>query len=280
MKLNIKELGPVHAWGEIQDIYDTYFWNKPFVFRGHACEHWSLTSSLERAHLAFNEDLAGMQVSESGLLRQFKRRFYHYVQDCPEEDDLPEWLAAMQHFGAPTRLLDVTHSFFVALFFAVESFSRSTAAVWAFDVKWISGRSKDMYSSIREIFDQTPRDQNLRKVKNFNEVFMSDHAMVCPLAPFRLNERMTIQQGWFLGPGSLRMTFVENLAAMNPTDGHLIKILIADDLRVRTEFIARLHRMNMNRATLFPGLEGFAESLKTSLAFPEVVAATPTDRRK
>src|SRR5438093_2893211 len=40
-----------------------------------------------------------------------------------------EWLALMQHYGAPTRLLDFTYSFWIALFFAFEEAENDCSVV-------------------------------------------------------------------------------------------------------------------------------------------------------
>jgi hypothetical protein len=44
-----------------------------------------------------------------------------YLKFLPPDDKKLEWLAIMQHYGAPTRLLDVTLSPHIAAFFALES---------------------------------------------------------------------------------------------------------------------------------------------------------------
>jgi hypothetical protein len=54
-----------------------------------------------------------------------------------------------------------------------------------------------------------------------------------------------------------------------------VKIDVVDDPNFRLDILQRLYRMNMNRATLFPGLVGFAESLRTLLAFPKILRPDP-----
>jgi FRG domain len=73
------------------------------------------------------------------LLGAFKRRAHQYIPDLPDKEDELEWLALMQHYGAPTRLLDCTTSPYVATFFAATSVqSPEDSAVWAFYLPTLS----------------------------------------------------------------------------------------------------------------------------------------------
>ena len=45
-----------------------------------------------------------------------------------QDDNRLEWLALMQHYGAPTRLLDFTRSPYVACFFALEELKKRSGA--------------------------------------------------------------------------------------------------------------------------------------------------------
>jgi hypothetical protein len=80
-----------------------------------------------------------------------------------------------------------------------------------------------------------------------------------------MNERLTIQQGLFLCPGNLRTSFESNLLAFPNDDiaNHVHKMVIPNHLR--EDILARLNRMNINRASLFPGIDGFAQSLITNV---------------
>lgn len=221
--------------------------------------------------------------SRGGLLRRFQRQFHHFGVSAPNDEDIMEWLTVMQHYGAPTRLLDWTHSFFAGLFFAVEE-ACGECAVWALDVDWLSGRIQQKFPHVwKHVGDDKTRpcperDINARKFETYKSVFMQKERFVIMMNSFRLNDRLVIQQGTFLCPGDITISFEDNLMGLlgdsgpgTDFDGKLAKIIVQDDSDLRTDIVQKLHRMNMNRATLFPGLDGFAKSLTTLLAIPEIL---------
>jgi hypothetical protein len=106
-----------------------------WAFRGQSKASWRLQPSIER--LASEAGITP-QV-EKYVEREFKRRAHHYISDLPDDEDALEWLALMQHHGAPTRLLDWTRSAYVAAFFAAESAGDAPFAIWAAD-GWVFRR--------------------------------------------------------------------------------------------------------------------------------------------
>jgi hypothetical protein len=81
-----------------------------YLFRGHADAAWKLESSVERAANRWEHPLGALRQTESMMIREFQRQAHHYMRDLPEADQYVDWLAIMQHYGAPTRLLDFTRS--------------------------------------------------------------------------------------------------------------------------------------------------------------------------
>jgi hypothetical protein len=69
---------------------------------------------------------------ERGRIRAFQRQAPLYLESAPDKDDILEWLAIMRHRGAPTRLLDWTYSFYIAVYFALNE--NREGIVWALDV--------------------------------------------------------------------------------------------------------------------------------------------------
>jgi hypothetical protein len=254
----------------IEEFNSTFDSGNDWIFRGQADAEWSLSTSLERTAEMYSIPRRDLQYREGGLIRRFKRQYYHYFQDTPDEGDYIEWLAVMQHYGAPTRLLDWTYSFFPAVFFAVEK-RTSKAAVWALNTTILERKLEEKNSSLYKYFRDS---RNIRTLAEFKNTFARNPpiAFVQKVNPYRLNQRLILQQGVFLCPGNIEKPFEENLAAVigqNPTEDTLIKLTISEDLNFRKDLLKRLHRMNMNRATLFPGLDGFAGSLNQLLVFPK-----------
>ena len=209
---------------------------------------------------------------EFGLLREFQRKCSHHVTDLPKQNHIIEWFALMQHHGAPTRLLDWTYSFFIATYFALKE-AEGDCAVWALNVRWI----KDIVETIigkkkRDIYEE---DENFLKRTTFKKIFLEDpNAMVLAINPYHLNKRLTVQQGIFLCPGNISEPFEDNLQGiLSPTPNFqvdLIKYTIKYE--IKAEILKKLHRMNINEASLYPGLDGFARSLKTILwTFPNIL---------
>jgi hypothetical protein len=84
--------------------------NLRWLFRGQADAAWNLEPSVHRGY---------SQQQERYFTNEFRVRARSRYAACPENSDYSGWLAIMQHYGLPTRLLDWTYSPLVAAFFAV-----------------------------------------------------------------------------------------------------------------------------------------------------------------
>src|SRR6266568_5424615 len=110
----------------IKDLDNFAAHHKGWLFRGHRCAEWKLETSLERT----SRRCGISEVKyERAVWREFRRHAHAYMPRVPADSDTIEWLAFMQHYGAPTRLLDFTYSFWIALFFAFEEADKTCAVV-------------------------------------------------------------------------------------------------------------------------------------------------------
>ena len=103
------------SWGHLQELLFSASWNEalgrfrsPGAFRGLSDATYCLDTTLMRLGGPFDQ-------LEHHLLRNFVK-YAH--RDVVERDSYWHWLSVAQHHGLPTRLLDWTHSPFVAMHFA------------------------------------------------------------------------------------------------------------------------------------------------------------------
>jgi hypothetical protein len=85
--------------------------------------------------------------------------------------------------------------------------------------------------------------------------------LACPQTPFLLNERLRIQMGSFMVPGDISTSFEDNLRALPDHDQahNVLKIVIP--MSQRAVALRELFDMCISRRTLFPGLDGYAQTL-------------------
>jgi hypothetical protein len=192
-----------------------------WIFRGQPFATWGLETTLERAALrkkfAFATDPAQAAVlakqaldelrnREDWILTQFQRRAHLVMTTPPAPDARLDWLAVIQHYGGPTRLLDFTHSFYVAAFFAVEQ-ATADAAVWGL---WAPHLEKS-----NAIADDRLDKMNRDAVTKAESALRGDlpELGVLNVEPFQLNERMAAQKGLFVLPFDISKSFMDNLAS-------------------------------------------------------------------
>ncbi len=252
-----------------------------WVFRGCQSPHWALAPSIER-HADKTTTSSKRSMLEWILVREFQRGAHHYLDRVPSTDLVVEWLALMRHFGAPTRLLDWSYSFYVALFFAYEQVSLSNLAkcpwvsVWALNTTWLDRRFKAMASKEHQTRSNDP---NFQLPQTFGKVFSSRRKYVLPVSAFESNVRVIAQRGTFTCASDVDDLFENNLHAM--LDGTDLRSVVRRfDLPANAvaRVLQTLRRMNITRATIYPGLAGLAESLQNIVYFPELLKGPITDR--
>src|SRR2546428_9159931 len=121
-----------------------------WIFRGQADSVWPLENSLRRTYLKKCTDWAHswfwnsamvLKRIEGQLAFDFASRAQLHGLNVSVEHPVA-LLSAMQHFRAPTRLLDWTYSAYVALYFALERQPAcDTAAVWALNISALHQRA-------------------------------------------------------------------------------------------------------------------------------------------
>jgi hypothetical protein len=155
------------------------------------------------------------ELQESRIRRIFERKSRLFLADVPNNDEI-EWLALMQHHGAPTRLLDFTWSPYVAAFFALER-ATEDAAVWAINLPLLWAIHDKHKIDRVNVGDADPRNPEA-----FKKYYLPNRrAFVWQGDSFRMPQRVVAQSGTFLVSSHLGMT-VEEILARYPGEGELL----------------------------------------------------------
>lgn len=224
-----------------------------WAFRGERDERWPLHSSLARYFQNFGVDSQAWARQEARILRIFKRKAHQFLDKPPSADDDFQWLALMQHHGAPTRLIDFTWSPYVAAFFALER-TLNDGVVWALNPARVDSSRASK-----------PAAMDPRLNDNFRRYFLKGtHRMIWMGEPHTMNRRLIAQSGTFAVPGVLNLP-IEEILSDSDQESMLAKFVLKNE--VREVGMRELYRMNITYATLFPDLDGLAKSLGYELEF-------------
>ncbi len=283
----------VNTWKQILNLYAQKYGKQKrgktrWIFRGERVSD-KLQTVLEKKF-----KLNGIKTKvikykyEIDIVREFQRKASLYLQHEPDKDDILEWLALMQHHGASTRLLDWTYSFFNAVYFALAE--NKKGLVWSFNAATVDEPKKieitfEDIHRYHELVGYFKKKNDILQIRSLGDK-LEDLAIACYLVekresmiyainPFKLNKRLTVQQGLFLITGDIANSFEANLkeyfdkVKMSLKDNiHRIEINPTTD--ERKNIMRNLRNMNITNETLFPDLGGFAKSVGECLAYPEV----------
>jgi hypothetical protein len=189
--------------------------DKPrWLYRGVKNRRWDPETSLERC-LKRNCIPRGRWAKvEEGLIREFRRACHQFTAHVPDSGHILEMLALMQHHGAPTRLLDVSYSINIALYFALEDVDvnrdKQDAAIWGLNGPWALSvaanclekfhkiKKRHIEDSVGDQVDTYLFDEH-REISN-KALFFGERrvSLVSPINAYRLNERLRTQKGIFL----------------------------------------------------------------------------------
>ena len=258
-----------------------------FVYRGHANHEWKLVSSLYRFLENYHPNIGNILYSnmyEREMIKDFKYKYQAYTKNSmPNEDDMIEWLSIMQHYGAPTRLIDFSYSPYIALFMALSEFSKTDSDIWCLNRFWCRTQFCNDYNSTEK-----KSDINEYIYEKANQMILDvSNSMPCKrvylIKPKLINERLIRQQGLFAILGEDRANLIENLEPflkskketiieidnlfdeINKSEGFnsnnyaLIRIIIPKEFKFDLMYL--LNKMNINAETIYPGLEGLGRSM-------------------
>jgi len=281
-----KEVNP-KSWTELRNHLLQK--NDNWIFRGLEKYRYNLKTTLER-YLEDHEKISFSDaiLYEREMLSQFKRSIHLYIDNTTSIADSDfQKICFLQHYSAPTRLLDFSFSPFVACFFALRGMKKDEkeneeddGAVFAIDCQIFKEIQKKSFDSLR-----TKAEETINKFPQLNSTgiwisnkcvddlirishekyfkLSNNESFIGLVSPYYKFGRLTNQDGCFLIQFNIKTPFEQNfkhcIKQSNLKKGKIIKYRIKSTWR--DEALRDLNRMNINNSTLFPGLDGYVQSL-------------------
>jgi len=198
---------------------------------------------------------------DKGLAQNITNYFIHKAQGFIEPSGGKtkwEWYQIMQHYGLPTRLLDWTEGYLIALYFAIRNLNNvSTPCVWILNPNDLNHSSVGNPTTF--FTDPVTREKDDKIIDDY----LDDDLGKMPkypiaISPPYVNERMTAQRSCFTVHGWVKDGFTALYKSFQQFDLVQLRIRTKSAETIRNQIL----RAGINEATLFPDLEGLARELK------------------
>lgn len=266
-KLMWKEI-EINSWSDFNEAIEGIELCN-WVFRGQSNSKWDIQNSLSREILNFQKGITNEKSVEIELemMKEFISSLHLYsdLKVTKTEDYDPievlnyrlENFSIMQHYGAPTRLIDWTHSPYVATFFGLDG-ATEDFAVYAINIKELRRNNKK-----REREGEITQSYDILRKRNKCNGYILDYQ------PARMNERIRRQQGLFLVPSIINKSMTELLEDYGIENGEFggskVALKFVFKAKEITKYWKKLKHMNITHETIYPGLDGFCKSLKLNI---------------
>jgi len=272
----------VHALTNIQHLDQS---RNPILFRGQSDNSWDMRPKIyriaERLPLEFR---LGYEFDSVTFFKQHAHRFLN-SNSIPNENTMPkgayyfaEWLSIMQHYGAPTRLLDWTSSFNVALYFATSTLPKTDGVIWyfncqalqeatpEFDIELTDDEEDETFKN-RDAFISFGKSIKSPSIIAFNNQIKFDR-MAAQHSTFTVSDHITIDHRSLIGK------FLWNKHSESNPVNLLTCIEIPSNLKSKIR--EHLSKIGISAGTLFPGVEGLGKTVQEIFEIHESVYF-PTD---
>lgn len=252
------------SWADLQELLFADVWNRQLgrwrsdsVYRGEGRATNELSTSLQR--------LGGPYADlERHLLRNF-RKYAH--RDAVSRESTWHWLALAKHHGLPTRLLDWSHSPYVALHFATENPALLDVDGTVWSVDYVKAAAH-LPPALRDVLaaegsNTLTADMLDRAAGTLAELdaLAGDDAFVVFYEPPSLDERITNQFAAFSFMSGAASS-LDDWLARHPDLVRRVDVPAS----LKREARDKLDQANVTERVLFPGLDGIARWLRRHYA--------------
>jgi hypothetical protein len=260
------------SFEEIDELFTTLYYmsvkENPIACRGQSDSRWPLRCSLDRL-LEPNADYKERLAQESVILEKFRVLAIEYFGQIESErlkqslsNNKISALTVPQHYRAPTRLLDWTHSPWIALYFAAIEHHERDGALWWFRQKPFED---EVHRRWDEVYHMKRYPERNNEVNPNDTAFASDgpewitklHCII----PFH---RIEVQQAFFTVAGRLGLDHGEHIADLRLADDQYGRIIVPG--RWKQDILNILRVMNIHSKSLdYPGADLVGSALSREL---------------
>jgi len=239
------------------DSVRPYGEEKALWFRGQCDAGWGLSPKVWRPDY---ED-----ANEAEMRLEFESVGHPLTQSGVPHDKW-HWYFLMQHYGAPTRILDWTVNPLVALYFTVRENIEENGAVWVVDPwRWNRAHIKGLFGPAIAGWQETkPYLLDLEKAFDTDEAEIQTRAKwpIC-IEPTHIDRRIAAQGSKFVLFG-IKKDMVDSPTINQPRGGNkkhsivdklIIPKVVAETLR------EELNHIGINERAMFPDLEGLGKHI-------------------
>jgi hypothetical protein len=220
-----------------------------FLYRGQSDSSWHLQSTIMRNFKPSISTKDALTL-EDEFLQLFRSQAHVHLRPdfLPITTNPSDWWQIMQHYSAPTRLIDWTESPYVAAYFAVVQNWDKDGLILTIPPFYLNGEAKKILGGSK-----------------FEDVLHLDNApdVTMAIQMVKHSNRTMAQQGHFTVSANIlgnQESFIDSACSSNALakDG-FCKLIIPKKLK--PEFLYRLKKMNVTAASLFPGEDGLGKSI-------------------
>ena len=214
------------------------------IYRGVTHQAYDLRPKVGRLSLKIWRNDIPIDV-EQRMLRRFQERAVFHLN--PRPTDEWEWLTIAQHHGLPTRLLDWSRNPLVAAFFAVEREIQ----------KWELRKHSGEFSGDSAVYVFRGKTVISRgNLSRMNKKYLAGPFKITKtekFVPAHLDSRIVAQLGVFT-------------IHHDPVEPYPLELKDIDKLIIpfaqRITWKKQLHRLGINRASLFPNLDNLSKYIE------------------